>query len=368
MTNPSQQVVTSIANTSAEKGSKNREVAVLPRPKPSAGHLTAAKDSAQSRGAETSRVRRTRNRRSSVWREQVDNRLADLKVELDSLPPAHESDVLLEDARQRLDQAERIIDGKPSLLGVWTGADIEATWMRIHAIEVALVRLSTPQVIRAKLPRIVDDGALLLGNEHPRVKVLRAYQKKLHWNGNERECLAQSVRAVYEESDKENVRLRSFRNVLLGATLSLAILAISFAIFGAVSPAAIDRLADLSSSGSPPPGRPSAPSSTDILVIEMLGLISATLVGAVAIRRIHGTSTAYGVPMASLLLKLPTGALTALAGILMIRAGIVSALPATGDHWPAYALLFGASQQGFTGLVDRQARNVLSSVSSKDNA
>ena len=74
--------------------------------------------------------------------------------------------------------------------------------------------------------------------------------------------------------------------------------------------------------------------------------------------------------MASLLLKLPTGALTALAGILMIRAGIVGpALTAAGNtHLAAYALLFGASQQGFTGLVDRQAHNVLSNVSSKDNA
>ena len=344
-----------MSNTNAEKSRENRGLAVVTR---------WEKDSARTSGVKTSRPRRTRRRRSSVWREQVRNRLADLEVELDSLPSSHGCEARREDARQRLDEATRIIDRKPNLLGGWTGADIEATWMRIHAIEVALVRLSTFEVIRAKIPRIIDNGARLLGDQHSHVKILRGYQKRPRWNENERECLAQCISAVYEESDKENVRLRSFRNVLLGATLALAILAIIFAIFGALSPAAINRLADSSSSGSS-----LAPSSADIFVIEMLGLISAALVGAVAIRHIHGTSTAYGVPMASLLLKLPMGALTAVAGILMVRAGIGGpALPAATDHLAAYALLFGASQQGFTGLVDRQAHNVLSNVSSKDNA
>ena len=340
----------------AEKTQEDHGPAASRRIESPTRQTTAAGASPRIHGAEARGVRRTRCRRSSVWREQVLSRLADLRIELDSLPPSHEYDGRREDAWHRLNEAATIIDRRPSLLGVWTGVDIEATWMRIHAIEVALARLSPPELVRAKLPGIIDDGSDLLGEEHPRVKTLRAYQKRSRWNEEDRECLAQSIRAVYEESDKENVRLRSFRNVLLGATFALAILAIGFALFGAVFPRAIDL----------PPA-----SSTGILVIEMLGLISATLVGAVAIRRIQGTSTAYGVPMASLLLKLPTGALTALAGILMIRAGIAgTALPAASDttHLAAYALLFGGSQQGFTGVVDRQAHNVLSNVSSKDNA
>jgi hypothetical protein len=298
-----------------------------------------------------------------VWREQVHSRLADLRVELDSLPPSHHRDARCEDARQRLDEAQRITNRKPSVLDLWTGVDIEATWMRIHAIEVALVRLSTPDTIRAKLPGLIDDGSRLLGDEHQRVKILRTYQKRPDWSEDEREGIAQSIRAVYEAADKENVRLRSFRNVLLGTTFALTILAIILAIFGAINPAAIDGL--INSAG---PRSPLQGSRCEIIVIEILGLISATLVGAVAIRHIQGTSTAYGVPMASLLLKLPTGALTALAGILMIRAGIVPSLTSGSDHLGAFALLFGASQQSFTGLVDRQAHSVLSNVSSKDNA
>lgn len=348
-----------------EKTPGNHRSAVLGGSEPPPGQPTAAGESPRILRPGASAVSRMQSRRPSVWREQVRSRLADLRIELDSLPPAPQSGTQREQARRRLSEAEAIIDRAPSLHGAWTGVDVEGTWMRIHAIEVSLVRLSKPEIVRAKLPSIIDDGSHLLGEDHPRVKTLRGYLKRPRWTEDDRECLAQSVRAVYEESDKENVRLRSFRNVLLGATMGLAILAILFAIFGAVFPAAVDSLANSSSTGSALRSRP--PAGTDIVAIEMLGLISATLVGAIAIRRIQGTSTVYGVPMASLLLKLPTGALTALAGILMIRGGIAG-LPVSGDTpMAAYALLFGASQQGFTGLIDRQAHSVLSNVSSKDN-
>jgi hypothetical protein len=131
-----------------------------------------------------------------VWRKQVRSRLADLRVELDSLPPSHERDVWREDARHRLNEAAKIIDRTPSLLGAWTGVDVEGSWIRIHAIEVALVRLSTPELVRAKLPGIIDDVSNLLG-EDPRLKILHTYAKRPHWDEDEREGVPQSIRAVY---------------------------------------------------------------------------------------------------------------------------------------------------------------------------
>ena len=357
--------VRTVPQRNAEKTRENHGSALSGGNQPPPIRTTAAGESPGNPRPGAREVSRIRPRRPSVWREQVRSRLADLRVELDSLPLAPESDTQREQARRRLKEADTIVDRTPSLHGAWTGVDVEGTWMRIHAIEVTLARLSKPEIVRAKLPSIIDDGSHLLGEDHPRMKTLRAYLKRPHWTDDDRECLAQSIRTVYEESDKENVRLRSFRNVLLGATTTLAVLAILFAIFGAAFPAAVDRLGISSSTGSSLHGLP--PAGTDIVAIELLGLISATLVGAIAIRRMEGTSTVYGVPMASLLLKLPTGALTALAGILMMRAGIAG-LPVSGDTpIAAYALLFGASQQGFTGLIDRKAHSVLDNVSSKDN-
>ena len=300
----------------------------------------------------------------SVWREQARSRLADLRVQLDELPPDQQSDTQCRDARRQLKEAMLIVDSPPRRHGCWNGVDVEATWVRIHAIDAAVIRLAKPQLVKARLPGIIADGEQLLGSDHPRVAALRDYAEQPEWDGHARESIAHSVKAVYEASDSENVRLRSFRNLLLGGTLALAMIAIGLAFVDIASPSSLRLSAAMTSSGA------SSPSGTNVVVVEMLGLVSAALVGALSLRRMQGTSTAYAVPMATMLLKLPAGALTAVAGLLMIKAGIAGSVVTTSTdaNVMGYALLLGASQQGLTGLIDRQAQKVLNGVSSKDNA
>jgi hypothetical protein len=66
-------------------------------------------------------------------------------------------------------------------------------------------------------------------------------------------------------------------------------------------------------------------------------------------------------------LKLPTGALTAVLGLLLMRGGFVPGLTAldTTPQILAWAVVFGASQQLFTGMVDRQGKSVLEDVGGK---
>jgi hypothetical protein len=292
-----------------------------------------------------------------VWREQARSRLADLRVQLDELATDQQSNSQCRDARRQLDEAIEIINAAPCLRGMWNGIDIEATWVRIHAVDAAVIRLAKPELVRAKLPGIVADGAKLLGNDHPRVVDLRELAAKPEWDAHARETIAHSVKAVYEASDSENVRLRSFRNLLFGGTLALAVIALALGFVDFESPSSLGLSAVMTNSRAP-----------SIFVVEVLGLVSASLVGALALRRMQGTSTAYAVPMATMLLKLPAGALTAVAGLLMIKAGIGPTLTVSNDaHVAGYALLLGASQQGITGLVDRQAQKVLNGISSKDN-
>ncbi|HEX9499910.1 MAG TPA: hypothetical protein VF926_16390 [Mycobacterium sp.] len=238
----------------------------------------------------------------SVWREQARSRLADLRVQLDELPPDQQSDTQCRDARRQLKEAMQIVDTPPRLHGCWNGVDVEATWVRIHAIDAAVIRLAKPQLVKAKLPGIIADGEQLLGDDHPRVAALRGYAEQPEWDGHARESIAHSVKAVYEASDSENVRLRSFRNLLFGGTLALAVIAIGLAFVDIASPSSLGLSAAMTSSGA------SSPSGTNVVVVEMLGLVSAALVGALSLRRMQGTSTAYAVPMATMLLKLPAGA------------------------------------------------------------
>ncbi|MBP2452458.1 hypothetical protein [Mycolicibacterium lutetiense] len=295
----------------------------------------------------------------SVWREVARGRLADLHVDLDGLPVDCRDDPRYLDARRRLTEATEMVDERCSLRGVLNGAAVEAAWLRIHAVDVTVIRLATPGVVRARLPEIVSTGKELLGDSHESVVALREILGHPKWTEYDRETLARSVKAVHAASDSESMRLRSFRNILLGATAMLALLAICFGVVGACRPDTFG----LTAAGA-------SMSRADIAIAELLGLVSASLVGAVAIRRMKGTSTAYAVPMASLLLKLPTGALTAVAGLLMVKAGIAGdgVSVTTNAHVVGYSLLFGASQQGLTGMVDRQAQSLLNNISSKDNA
>lgn len=300
-----------------------------------------------------------RHRPLSVWREVVRGRLADLHVDLDGLPVDCRDDPRYLDAQRRLKEAIEIVDAPCTLRSLFNGAAVEAAWLRVHAVDVAVVRLATPGVVRARLPEIVSTGKELLGDSHDSVVALRDILGHSKWTEHDREALAHSVKAVYAASDSESIRLRSFRNILLGSTAVLALLAICFGVVGACRP---DTFGLVTTGASM--------SRADIAIAELLGLVSASLVGAVAIRRMRGTSTAYAVPMASLLLKLPAGALTAVAGLLMVKAGIAGdgVNVTTNAHVVGYSLLFGASQQGITGMVDRQAQSLLNNISSKDNA
>jgi hypothetical protein len=104
----------------------------------------------------------------------------------------------------------------------------------------------------------------------------------------------------------------------------------------------------------------------DIALVMLLGLAGAAVTGAAALRRMRGTSTPYMILVALILLKLPTGALTAVLGLVLLSAGFVpgfSALDSSAQIL-GWAVVFGASQQLVTGLVDKKAQSVLDSVGS----
>ena len=81
----------------------------------------------------------------------------------------------------------------------------------------------------------------------------------------------------------------------------------------------------------------------DVPLIEIIGLLAAALAGAHALRDISGTSTPYSLPVASAVLKLPSGALTAVIGLLLMRGGFVPGLSAldTSAQILAWAVVFG---------------------------
>jgi hypothetical protein len=115
-----------------------------------------------------------------------------------------------------------------------------------------------------------------------------------------------------------------------------------------------------------PTGR-GQPSAGDVAFVEALGATSALLVGAISISRLRGTATPYALPVIVSLFKAPTGALSAVFGLILINGGFVRGIKLSSAAAIAgWALLFGASQQTFTTLIDRQAQTVLNNVASTE--
>lgn len=208
----------------------------------------------------------------------------------------------------------------------------------------------------------------------------------------ERGKIVSITRSASSAALREQVRVRSFRNILVVTTLAMTLLAIGVALTGFLNPALIPMCFAPDESGETLVVCPTAqsevfstttatPSETDIddhlreavtsydlLVVELVGLAAAAIASAAAIRGMRGSSERYGLPVALAALKLPTGAVTAFLGILLMRGQFVPGLSAldTSAQILAWALVFGYAQQLFTRLVDRQGQTVLDSVRGAD--
>lgn len=204
---------------------------------------------------------------------------------------------------------------------------------------------------------------------------------------SDRQAIISAVHAASSESRWKISRLRSFRNVITVSSLVLALAAVGMIAFAFRKPSALpvcftpaNVVCTTSTTFVAPAARENAggqqsaasqaatdklmrgvASGWDVAVVELVGLIAAAIAAAAALRNVQGTSTPYSLPVALAILKLPTGALTALLGLLLMRGGFVPGLSALDSpaQIVAWALVFGYAQELLTRLVDSRAQTVL---------
>jgi hypothetical protein len=111
------------------------------------------------------------------------------------------------------------------------------------------------------------------------------------------------------------------------------------------------------------------PFPLDIALVAFLGMLGGALSAAVAIRHLRGSTPPYGLSVALSLLKLPAGALTAVAGLLLVHGRFIPGLSDldTSGQILAYAVALGFAQQVATQFVDRRAREVLSRTPGRES-
>ena len=231
--------------------------------------------------------------------------------------------------------------------------------------------------------------------DHPQMQMVAeiSHENRVKVVEQERVQIVAAMRAASSAALREQVRVRSFRNVLVATTVVMSILATTLAVVGFRHPNLLPLCFAPEVVGSVKvvcPTQQSGPLPTtdlagspmsgpvwdiddvvnqtvrpwDLLLVELIGLVAAAVAGAAAIRKIRGSSERYGVPLALAALKLPTGAVTAFLGLLLMRGQFVPGLTALDNSAQilAWALVFGYAQQLFTRLVDQQGQTVLNSV------
>jgi hypothetical protein len=353
-----------------------------------------------------------------MWREQVLGRadeLAALAIWLDSRTDGPSTaaagwaaDAVTDQAIQR--RLTRAVDAAQGL-SFWPGqrsARMERAFCNIDGAQAEVLRRTPGADLLGLLPDLLAHVRAHLPPSHPErlavehlaaehlaaedlaAKDRAATAGPAPLTDAERATVVSAVGTASAAARREHSRLRSFRNIVIMTTVAMLVLAGGLAVMGArqpawiplcfapqglesvVCPTATAPLPDDAATGAPASGSDAASTIAataqphDIALVMLVGLAAAAVTGAAALRHVRGTSTPFAVPVALVALKLPTGALTALFGLLLIQGGFVpglSALDSSGQIL-AWALLFGAAQQLVTGLVDKKAQSVLDSVGS----
>lgn len=297
---------------------------------------------------------------------------------------------LAEDARQHLRVAKESIEPPDGGSSRRTSGWVDRVVTNTNAAACLIIRFAPLREVQAMLPDLVAivDEQLPAGDLR-RINaddILRRIQKA---NGTkpaglteeERGGIVVAVRAAYSALEREYVRIRSFRNIVFGVTACLAIVAAAIALTTAVHPTVLPicftpESKVVCATGEAPfaggdldDATKNVVSRWDYIVLEVVGLVAAAVAAAAALRQINGTSTPFAVPVALAVLKLPTGALTAVLGLLLMRGQFVPGLSNldTSAQIVAWAVVFGYAQQLFTRLVDERGQAVLQAVGGPEN-
>lgn len=312
----------------------------------------------------------------------------------------------LDAARQAAERAELV--PKRRFWFIRNGTLRERALSNLYAAEANLLTIAPASYVLGQLPSLLRHVRAHLKPADPRLQEFERIAKGLSTMNSggllhrekrsleawERVRIVSITRGASSEALREQVRVRSFRNVLAITAVAMTLLAIALVVVGFRSPRLISMCFAPEEGGKATVVCPTAESASfdvskppsdevrkaiehntavaekeyDIFLVELVGLTAAGVASATAIRGMRGSSERYGVPVMLAALKLPTGAVTAVLGMLLVRGEFVPGLSAldTPAQILAWALVFGYAQQLFTRLVDRQGQTVLDSVRGAD--
>jgi hypothetical protein len=170
-----------------------------------------------------------------------------------------------------------------------------------------------------------------------------------------------TLRAIHLETDNVYSKARVFRNVLYGATAVLVAVVGVLIIVGVIKPFALPLCAPESASDKVCISGKAYPSGGDILLTLFFGAIGASLSTIATISRLGPFLDPHGTALAQALVKVPTGAVTAVIGTLVTTGGgwyVTIGVPGKQAGIILVAFLFGYAQQLLTRVADQKGQEI----------
>jgi hypothetical protein len=154
-------------------------------------------------------------------------------------------------------------------------------------------------------------------------------------------------------------RVRIFRNILSAAIPFLTLFVVGAGILSWIRPDFVGFRKPQTMVGE----------ASDLALIACLGAFGGLLSAVSSLQRLRNFQRFYGLPLAQTILKLPAGAVTAVAGMLLLQHGVLGSVGPV--DWPtamAYAVLLGVAQIAVTKRIDSRANDLLGDANSKSPA
>ncbi|WP_143235362.1 hypothetical protein [Paractinoplanes atraurantiacus] len=266
----------------------------------------------------------------------------------------------------------------------WTGNCTEAAFRNIHNAEAMLAQVYNDRAVRAEIPEAVRRARESLTLDNPMRETARRCLESLRRGPLVSSVeLSKVIEAGHSAADRQRLKLRTFRNIMLIGFAASVILLLALIVIMSIKPelvplcfvktaepkvedpniiCPVNSLYSLDSSSFH-----GLPSRWDFFIVATLGLTGGALSAALFIRDLHSNATPYNVSVPLALLKLPAGGLTALVGIILLAGEFVPGFSAIDKSVQilAYALLFGFAQQIFTQVLDQRAQRLVNNIPTK---
>jgi hypothetical protein len=286
-------------------------------------------------------------RRSASWRQLAITRAARDRA---ALAAAAFGDPRVVQIAKLLSAAESAAARRTSTLRWFSGSCQDLAWLSLHEAEAQLVVLLPDKELMAYARDLVAKAKKLSMAEDERVKKLAPAVAEPPGRRLDRCEVAHLARAVNGVSDARYAQSRGFRNRLIRLTLIslafLGLLMIAFAtnaiplLSGKMRPSFIETAA----------------------LVALFGAVGAMVSAVPPLANAAGTWNPFSLPLYQLFVKLVLGPIFALVGIMLLQSRVIPNVqfPKRLPDLLVWAIVFGASQQAVTRLVDRRAAAIIS--------